>query len=287
MGALTPAWFVNFSSKLPAAESLDVAGADISYRVWACPSSFSEVPLLFVHGGSANSSWWHPVIALLQGERTIATIDLSGHGLSDWRDVYSFRQWQEELAQVATLLFPRGCVLIGHSLGGALAAAIVAQGYPAESIILLDSDPTALSGRRFPRPEEIGRPREFDTATEAAEAVVKHKTTWPTWVAHYVAQNSIEKAGSAWRMLRDPRVASTGLAPTPLEDFSNLPVHFIFGEESSFALHRRSSLQPAHLPRNVTRDVLDGLGHDLLVESPARTAATIERYLVVDQRGPA
>lgn len=84
------------------------------------------VPLVMIHGFTADSQSWMPLEKALGRGRPLIRIDLPGHGKSPRRRIASFA----ELARMLVEAFDQATRahdqvhLLGHSLGGALALAI-------------------------------------------------------------------------------------------------------------------------------------------------------------------
>ncbi len=84
-------------------------------------------PLLMLHGFTADSQSWAPLEKAMGGDRPLIRIDLPGHGRSPRRRVASFT----DLARQVVETFDDACRdhdridILGHSLGGALALALV------------------------------------------------------------------------------------------------------------------------------------------------------------------
>jgi len=97
-----------------------------------------EAPIVFIHGLCADLSAWRPVCRLLPGMRAALAIDLPGHGLSPLGEEASFEALVEA-ARAAMIEEGAGRAhLIGHSLGGAVAATLSrAPGVKALSMMLI------------------------------------------------------------------------------------------------------------------------------------------------------
>jgi pimeloyl-ACP methyl ester carboxylesterase len=93
--------------------------------------SGSGVPILFLHSYAGTSAHWKAQLAHLRPRRRAVAMDLRGHGHSDKPPDgdYSVPSLSEDIAAVADALELRRFVLVGHSLGGAAAAAYVGK-YP-------------------------------------------------------------------------------------------------------------------------------------------------------------
>lgn len=77
-------------------------------------------PLLFIHDFMSSSDEWTPIIKLLQEDFYCISIDLPGHGKSQYT---SFDTWDDvviEFGKVLTLI-KRPIMLVGRGLGGRIA----------------------------------------------------------------------------------------------------------------------------------------------------------------------
>jgi pimeloyl-ACP methyl ester carboxylesterase len=96
-------------------------------------------PLLFIHGLIFDRSTWEPIVDQLADRFTCVTVDLPGHGGSD-----GLPRWLDELAlSIHRLLGEVGIdppVVVGHSMGAALAA-IYAARFPLRGLVIVDQAP--------------------------------------------------------------------------------------------------------------------------------------------------
>lgn len=120
---------------------LDLPGVDLNVREYGPPG---ERAVVLLHGYSASVEWWQPVAEELAaaGRRVIA-IDLVGHGGSEApRDAgqYGAQAQTTGVRQALAALGVRHAVLIGHSMGGAVATA-VAEAEPdvVERVVVADT----------------------------------------------------------------------------------------------------------------------------------------------------
>jgi pimeloyl-ACP methyl ester carboxylesterase len=91
--------------------------------------SGSSVPMLFVHSYAGSSAHWEAQLAHARRRRRAVAMDVRGHGHSDppADGDYSVPALGDDIAAVADALELRRFVLVGHSLGGAAAAAFVGK----------------------------------------------------------------------------------------------------------------------------------------------------------------
>jgi pimeloyl-ACP methyl ester carboxylesterase len=161
--------------------------------------------LVFVHGGGAHAYWWTHVAAQFSGEFRVVCLDLSGHGNSGHRPVYSLEQWTEEVMAVADAGEIAGPpVIVGHSMGGFVTIATAARhGDQVSGAIVCDSpvtEPDPEIGAYRLR-EAFGRPRIYPSVEEA----VGHFRTVPPqdhyldYVMDHVARRSVRPVDSGWQ----------------------------------------------------------------------------------------
>jgi pimeloyl-ACP methyl ester carboxylesterase len=97
--------------------------------------------VVFLHGLAGNGGQWTLQIDHLQGRRRTIAIDLRGHGESDPAEgeAYSIAGLAADVAAVADQLMLRRFVLVGHSLGAAVAIHFAAT-HPqrVEGLLLVD-----------------------------------------------------------------------------------------------------------------------------------------------------
>ena len=101
---------------------------------------------VLVHGNGGHAHWWGPLVpALVPGWRLIAP-DLRGHGESDWAEPprYALTDFTADLIGVLDQLAPEPVALIGHSMGGRVAASFAIH-YP-ERVRLLALLDTRMGG---------------------------------------------------------------------------------------------------------------------------------------------
>lgn len=86
----------------------------------------SGKPLVFVHGACENSKFWNHQL-VLQDRFRVFTLDLPGHGGSKPFDEGSItlKRYSDIVSQFVSKICPEGAILVGHSMGGAIALNVV------------------------------------------------------------------------------------------------------------------------------------------------------------------
>ncbi|MTD54407.1 alpha/beta fold hydrolase [Amycolatopsis pithecellobii] len=91
----------------------------ICYSVTGPPTGLTWV---FIHGWGCRRTDFAPVAAFLPADHRVITIDLPGHGGSRTaRDSWTMEEFARDVAAVTDAEHVDRCVVVGHSLGGAVA----------------------------------------------------------------------------------------------------------------------------------------------------------------------
>ena len=116
----------------------NIGPATIAYQV-----AGDGPPLVLVHGLSGSSRWWRRNIGALTPHWRVYVVDLIGFGASRTRHPFVLAEAAGYLAQwLDQLELPRAS-LVGHSMGGLIAAELAADA-PARVDRLVLVDPAAL-----------------------------------------------------------------------------------------------------------------------------------------------
>lgn len=270
MPILAPTWFDPAAYDTADVHQLDSAGARITFRTGGA----GDGPrVLFVHGGRAHATWWAHQLALFGADLPKwATIDLSGHGDSEWRDEYRARLWLGELRDVAaTLAADDRLVLVGHSLGGMLSLLLAASGTVERIDRVITVDAVPLDSGRGLAPAAPSTSKPFYTTLDegvAAFAGRPARRGWADWLAHFVGERSLRPHDGGWVWRHDN--ASRVIERPTIDDFGTLDltrVTLILGDRSPY----RQSILASSFVECAGADLRRvGLntGHDVMMENP-------------------
>jgi len=129
------------ASKLYGGPYAEVDGTQLAYRHWGTHGT----PIVLV-GGFIEPSWvWHEVGPLLGRSHRVYAVDLPPFGYSQRRGPFTLAHWTELVQDFDSRLDIRQPVLVGHSLGAAVAVSVATQSpRTVAGVVLLDGD--ALPG---------------------------------------------------------------------------------------------------------------------------------------------
>lgn len=94
---------------------------------------------LLIHGMAGSYRIWdRTVIFLMRQGYNVITLDLSGHGASKKRNIYSFDTWVEDVLEVLKKHnIEQLDLILGHSLGGLITTGVSKQ-IPTKKIVFID-----------------------------------------------------------------------------------------------------------------------------------------------------
>jgi 3-oxoadipate enol-lactonase len=232
------------------------------------------VPLVFVHGWTANRHRWDHQVAHFSGKRRVVRLDLRGHGESSGAGVKTVEELARDLLALLDHLGIERCVLVGHSMGGMIAQT-VALSHPerVERMILVNS----IGRMTYSRGRGL---------LMAASTLVPYKL--------FVATN-IQRAFAPGYPRDEIRAYVKSSADTPREVVMTLygamrafdvldrvgeiqaPTLMIHGYHD-IQLPVRQMLRMAKAYPDATVRILDA-GHELPVEKPAELTAAIDAFV--------
>ncbi len=231
--------------------------------------------VVLLHGWSCRRSDWDETLAELGGAHHLLAVDLPGHGESADSELpeWTVSALARVLAEAMRQRDPGRLVLVGHSMGGAVAleAARLLDGL--DSVILVDTFVIPYGDLAEEQALEIEAPFHEDFAA-AVDALVEHNTASvlsdekKAWIKQRMAEGDVERLLPLWHDL---------LRWSPDRAFAELnerglPVHAVNGDLVPEVARQRCRAHVREWP-------LDGAGHFPQFEMPERFHAMLAKVL--------
>jgi pimeloyl-ACP methyl ester carboxylesterase len=236
-------------------------------------------PLLFVHGWACDHTFFAPQIdQFSQRHRTIG-VDLRGHGASDAPEQpYTMAGFADDLAWLCEQIGVVQPVVIGHSMGAAVALLLAAT-YPdfASGIVMIDGG-TRLQATASARPDS-GLPVDLDFGGPDYQTVARRivEPMFPPSADPALRASIVERMLATPRhVLASARQHLLTTDATASAAACTVPALYIQAATPRPELDRFRELCPQLV---VGRTV--GAGHFNMLEVPDQVNAMIERFLQV------
>ena len=280
-----PDWFFPAVDTEATAHTVEVEECDVAYRVWGAGSG--KPPLLLVHGMNAHSHWWDFIAPQLLDAYTVAAMDLTGMGDSDYRYNYDGETYAAEIKAVCDDAgFGNDVILVAHSFGGGMSVK-ACNLFPGRfaALVLVDS------GLRHPddpppdRPMMGGGRAKLYPSREAGLVRFRLQPPQPCenqYILEYIARHSLMPAdgGYAWKFDPDLPGSLSGAERVP-EDFQSLalPVAVIYGAQSELFNSRSAQYMRELIPGDMPMVAIEGAQHHVFLDQPLEFVSELRTLL--------
>jgi pimeloyl-ACP methyl ester carboxylesterase len=236
--------------------------------------------VVFLHGGGQTRRSWGRSAAAVGGRGWQAvTVDLRGHGESDWSNEGDYRviSFAGDVLEVLRELPPRP-VLVGASLGGVTAMLLAGEISPgiASAVVLVDIVPN-LEQSGATRIQNFMADRAesgFGSLEEAADAIAEYNPHRPRPTDLAGLSTNLRRRGDRWYWHWDPKFISqtTLLPPSEVHDANrmyaaveviladDIPMLLVRGQMSDLVSQERADEFIVRFPQVEFVDVR-GAGH--------------------------
>ena len=241
--------------------------------------------IVLIHCYTCAIDWWDGVIPALRKTHRVVAIDLLGHGGSEKPGSgYSIEEQAALVAQALNRLGVRRATVVGHSLGGTVATALVEQSPDlVGGLVIIDQAPDSSYGglnllakisywpvigeaiwRTTPDPlVKEGLGQAFAPGYDVPDRFVDD--------FRRMTFTSYDDSAGAEDDYTDEEPLDERLRPT------GVPLLAIFGSEDQIYDERDALDAYAAIPGAETK-MIEGPGHSPNVEAPGKTAALILRF---------
>jgi pimeloyl-ACP methyl ester carboxylesterase len=235
-------------------------------------SSSSAPPVILIHGAGSQHLIW-PLEIRRMSKSNVYAIDLPGHGNSSGLARQKVQAYQNVILDFIYELKREWAVLVGHSLGAAIALQMAAD-HPAHvaGLVCISAAATFRPNRELT--ESIRLPQYHKSATVALKNFFKPVSGKDHW--YPALEKSIEKLRPAlW--YSDLR-AGENFDIRPRLNEIKAPALVMSGTADPLVPYRDALYLAKQLPAGCFIG-FEGNGHMLILEEPARVAAEIKAFL--------
>jgi pimeloyl-ACP methyl ester carboxylesterase len=237
--------------------------------LWVRRGGSGERLLVLLHGMGANGAVWSRLLPILHSHWSgrVLVPDLRGHGRSVQQAPYGIGMHAADIAALIAGEASASVTLVGHSLGGAVAALVASGLYGTSAHVVM-----AIGVKICWTEDEIDRAREmarrpmrsFASREEAIERYLKISgLSGLADPASEAALAGIMGEPGAWRVAMDPRVyAAVGPSVPAILKSCAAPLHLAAGENDPMVT--RDDMRAID-PAAVT---FAGRGHNVHWEAP-------------------
>ena len=270
-------WEEEVLDKLPVNIWYEANGVMLHAHHW---SHDNQATIIFIHGAIANNVWWqHIACQLTTGQ--VFSVDLSGHGLSQWAPSYNLTQHAKEIIALLEAYRSGPVYLIGHSYGGAVAA-LVASMIQGVTSVMVDTPLSITQERKDPEPRAYQKPvyPTVDEAIKRFRPIPRQPIQHPK-ILDFIARNSVRESDGGYCWQFDPAFNKRHIteAEQALIQPMLVGMPYWYVELSPFATPElldkalALGLQPIEVPNAYHAVMIDNPGHimhlidELLIES--------------------
>ena len=250
--------------------------------------STDGVPLLLLHGSHATSRWWEPFFAILPDSIYAIAPDLRGCGQSTHsQEGYEIEDQAEDIAELVQSLALSDFDLVGHGSGGAIAIEYALRySQRLRSLILVDSVPiegafTPLQGLQLLSQMREDRPmlqKALSTLFPSAPPPTMSEKEFESFFERLVddaasmapaAFTAVAEALGRWNRLEEAHRLT-------------LPTLLLLGTEDVIIERDAATRSLLAIPGASNLEILRGVGHSPMVESPVVLAERIIDFITED-----
>jgi N-formylmaleamate deformylase len=237
----------------------------------------SKPPLVLLHGLTGSGACWIPLARGLEGEYDVLMPDARGHGNSGTPlSGYRYEDYADDVVGLIQGLGLTAPVLLGHSMGGLIAAVIASQFATAIRGVVL-ADPTFLSPERQREVHESDvveqhrRLLTLDKEDALAQARVRHAHRRAEFV-ELVTEARLRTRIGAFDVLTPPHPEYHQLVSTIC-----VPILLVIADNGVVSLETAQEL--ADLNPRLRVEKIQDAGHGVHYDQPERFEAVVRSFL--------
>ncbi len=238
-----------------------------------CERDTETPPLVLIHGAGGSQLHWPPEIRRLRGYCVYA-LDLPGHGKSSSIDgQQSIEEYAGYLVQWLESLHMRRAVLVGHSMGSAIALELAL--HHSEYVVGLGL--LSAGARLRVLPELLNYVADQTTFLKATDLLVSYSfsANAPSHLVELASRRLVETRQS---VLYGDLVACNRFDVMDQLRKVKQPTVVLCGYEDQLTPLRYSQFLASNIPE-ARLEVIPGAGHMVMLEQPLRVADSLHMFL--------
>ncbi len=268
--------------------SVDVAGHRWTYAYRDADTADAPT-VVMLHGFTGSKENWYPLAAALQGRYRLLIPDLPGWGESERKPgvVYGFTQQAANVDAFIRALSPgKPVVLLGHSMGGGIAALAAAR-YPRDiaRVGLLDAAGVRFKDNAFGLDVLAGKNPfgvEDDASLQRYIDIVFHDAKAKPWLPWPASTALIRKrrADAAFEQGVLDRIGRSEESLLPGDEATRIrqPALLLWCRQDAVIDASAMDLYAQRIPQ-ARAVLLDGCGHMSLMERPREVADAVVKLI--------
>lgn len=237
--------------------------------------------LVLLHGAGANAHWWDHVAPALAETHHVVALDFRGHGDSDYPEEVRSGAFVADLEALLEHLGRPEPILVGHSMGGAVALEHAARRGKTRALALLDlaRGASATTRRRLSRTLRVRfsyRNRDQAIARFRFVPAAKHA---PDALRRAIAARSVrELPDGGFGFKFDPRWFALPQRPLPPLSSVHCPTLLVRGAESALLTHQGAEELLREIPGAELAEIPEA-GHHVHLDAPEAVLARLQAFL--------
>lgn len=230
----------------------------------------ANLNIILIHGAGGNHLVWPAALRRLP-DANVYAIDLSGHGRSRGNGYAQIEAYATEIVQFIKHLDLDNVILIGHSMGGAIAQTLALHHLPELAGLVLIG--TGAKLRVSPTILDQIIPN-FEQAVTTVNQFAWTTNTPPEMVSR--GRDLLSETAPA--IMHNDFTACDRFDIRPQLNQINIPTLVIAATDDSLTPPKNGRFLADHIPE-AQFVLLDGVGHMMMIEKPGETAEAIEAFL--------
>jgi pimeloyl-ACP methyl ester carboxylesterase len=238
-------------------------------------------PMVLSHGYTDNGLCWTDLALAMEKKYDCIMYDLRGHGLSDApASGYTINDNVSDIVGLIKALKLSKPVIIGHSLGGSIAA-IVAAEYPdiPKKVVLID--PPGLLKPLFPTAEDMNRARNWFTSDmNNLKKLSKEELIKIASQRHPAISEAARGRWADSKMQMKPQIVDSVLTIPPLMPYlSKVTIPTLILKADANEAVRKMEMDAVSTQHNIKIYHVRGAGHLVHLEKPEESLAVLNEFL--------